>query len=94
MKKAEVKIGETYAVRVSGKVQPVKITREQVVPAYRSGRALTEKTVWHGTNLNSGRQIYIRSAAKLRYLWSERIVIKSRGMREVKMNENPEGGAQ
>lgn len=55
MRKADVVIGKTYVVKVSGKLAPVQLTQ---LSNYGGG--------WWGTNLCTGRQIRIRSAAKLR----------------------------
>ena len=54
MKKAEVEIGSTYIVKVSGVLARVRITGE---PPYGG---------WRGKNLTTGREIRIRSAARLR----------------------------
>lgn len=55
MKKNEVEIGKVYAVKVSGMICPVRITNES-----RFGG-------WDGTNLQTNRDVRIRSAMKLRY---------------------------
>ena len=54
MQKEHVQIGRTYIVKVSGSLARVRLTREHP----RSG--------WYGTNLASGREIRIRTAARLR----------------------------
>jgi hypothetical protein len=54
MKKAEVQIGQVYAAKVSGKLAPVKVDR-----ASQFGG-------WDCTNLQTGRAVRIRGAAKLR----------------------------
>lgn len=56
MRKADVKIGEIYWVKVSGK--PAKVKLDCAHPA--GG--------WFGTNTATGRQIRIYTAAKLRGL--------------------------
>ncbi len=56
MKKADVCIGGIYAAKVSGKMARVKIIRES---SLGSG--------WNGLNLDTGREVRIKSAAKLRY---------------------------
>jgi hypothetical protein len=58
MKGSEVKIGETYLVKVSGNLSRVKITDEVIDYA--------GKKHWHGVNLATGRKIYIRGAGRLR----------------------------
>jgi hypothetical protein len=54
MKKAEVKIGNTYIAKVSGVLAKVRITGESPYGG------------WRGKNLATGREIRIRSAARLR----------------------------
>ena len=54
MQKHNVKIGTTYIVKVSGTLAKVRLTREHV----RGG--------WYGINLATGREIRIRTAARLR----------------------------
>jgi hypothetical protein len=54
MQKQKVHIGTTYIVKVSGSLAKVRITREHP----RGG--------WYGTNLATGREIRIRTAARLR----------------------------
>ena len=54
MQKHNVKVGTTYIVKVSGTLAKVRLTREHA----RGG--------WCGTNLATGREIRIRTAARLR----------------------------
>ena len=54
MTKAKVSIGTTYTVKVSGNLTRVRLTRE------------CEYGGWYGTNLATGREIRIRTAARLR----------------------------
>lgn len=54
MKKNEVKVGESYVVKVSGKLVPVRIESE----CPHGG--------WYGINETTGRQVRIRTAARLR----------------------------
>jgi hypothetical protein len=54
MQKHHVKVGATYIVKVSGTLAKVRITREH------------ERGGWYGTNLATGREIRIRTAARLR----------------------------
>lgn len=56
MKKSEVKIGSVYVVKVSDKLTRVRIDRE------------SEYGGWDGINLNTGREVRIKTAAKLRRL--------------------------
>ena len=54
MQKHNIKVGSTYIVKVSGTLARVRLTREHP----RGG--------WYGTNLATGREIRIRTAARLR----------------------------
>ncbi len=54
MKKRDVQIGSTYIAKVSGVLTKVRITRESPYGG------------WQGTNLATGREVRIRSAARLR----------------------------
>jgi hypothetical protein len=54
MQKHNIKVGSTYIVKVSGTLAKVRLTREHP----RGG--------WYGTNLATGREIRIRTAARLR----------------------------
>jgi hypothetical protein len=63
MKIADVKIGQLYLVKVSGSIQPVRITAEAnerlTSAGYRHGG-------WHAVNINTGREVRIRSVQRLR----------------------------
>ena len=54
MRKAEVKIGFRYWAKVSDRVVPVRILSTHNVKG------------WYAVNENTGRTVYIRSAARLR----------------------------
>lgn len=54
MKKADVKIGETYTAKVSGKLVPVKL-----VGTHTYGG-------WIGINMETNRHVQIKTAARLR----------------------------
>jgi hypothetical protein len=54
MKKQDVQIGSTYIVKVSGVLAKVRITGESPYGG------------WRGTNLATGREVRIRTAARLR----------------------------
>ena len=54
MQKQNIKVGSTYIVKVSGTLAKVRLTREHP----RGG--------WFGTNLATGREVRIRTAARLR----------------------------
>jgi hypothetical protein len=55
MKKRDVTVGQVYAVKVSGQVQEVRLVAESPYGG------------WVGRNLRTGREVRIRSAARLRY---------------------------
>ena len=55
MKKSDVVLGQVYAVKVSGRIQPVRVVSESTYGG------------WVGRNLQTGREVRIRSAARLRY---------------------------
>ena len=54
MKRRDVVLGQVYAVKVSGRIQPVRL----IVESPYGG--------WVGRNEHTGREIRLRSAAKLR----------------------------
>ncbi len=60
MKKSNVQLGKTYAVKVSGSVVPVKIERENP----HGG--------WDGTSAKTGKAVRIASAQRLRGLWPKK----------------------
>lgn len=75
MKKADVKIGSTYIVKVSGKLVKVRITGDlgTYIIGWSSPRGMTtfKRPVerhrgWAGVNLATNRDVHIRTAAKLR----------------------------
>jgi hypothetical protein len=55
MRKHEVELGRVYAAKVSGRIVPVRID------------AISPYGGWKATNLETGRTIHVRSAARLRY---------------------------
>lgn len=54
MKKHQVRIGETYTVKVSGRLAPVRITGS------------SSHGGWIGINTKTNREVRIRTAARLR----------------------------
>jgi hypothetical protein len=72
MKKANVKVGETYLAKVSGRLQRVKVLREvssyREVGRYALGKHTRLSTEWDATNIATGRTIRIKSAQRLRPL--------------------------
>lgn len=62
MKKKDVTIGKIYAVKVSGKVVQVKIINESVYGG------------WNGINTYTKRNVRIKTAGKLRYEVTPKIV--------------------
>lgn len=55
MKRSQVQVGGVYAVKVSGKVARVRLTRESVYGG------------WDGQNLDTGREVRVKTAGRLRY---------------------------
>lgn len=69
MKRAEVVLGKVYLVKVSGKLAPVRITENlgMFTPVIRLNYAPNSRHLgWKGVNTRTGREVRIRSAAKLR----------------------------
>jgi hypothetical protein len=58
VKKQDVRTGATYLAKVSGQVVPVKVVQEK----WRGD----QHTGWVGTNTDTGRSVYIKSAQRLR----------------------------
>ena len=54
MQKQNVHIGMTYIVKVSGRLAKVRLTRQH------------DRGGWYGTNMATGHEIRIRTAARLR----------------------------
>ena len=76
MKQSEIKVGETYAVKVSGLEVPVKVESEN---ENHKGRKC-----WTGTNTVTHRKVHIRSATKFRWVWGDKVahltyLVKRRG---------------
>ena len=59
----DVRVGAVYAVRVSSAIAPVRIDAVEKSSSFHGAI----KTRWRGTNLKTNREIYVRSAAKLRF---------------------------
>jgi hypothetical protein len=57
MKGRDVKVGESYYAKVSGKRSVVRISAERI----NSGG----RTYWEGVNVKTGRKVTIRGAGKL-----------------------------
>lgn len=55
MKKQDVQIGKHYVAKVSGKLVPVAIVQENPMGG------------WNGINVQTGRGVRIRTAARLRH---------------------------
>ncbi len=55
MKKVDIEVGKTYVAKVAGKLAPVKI----IGTSPHGG--------WIGRNQHTGREVRVRSAARLRY---------------------------
>jgi hypothetical protein len=54
VKKKDVQLGKTYIAKISNKLVPVRLDRESPYGG------------WDATNLNTKRQVRIKTAAKLR----------------------------
>lgn len=65
MKQAEVKVGEVYFAKVSGKLSRVKIT-EECRPRYSYSNTSARHGGWSAVTIDTHRTIHIRSAAHLR----------------------------
>ena len=63
MLKANVSIGKVYIAKVSGKLCRVRLERERNFSGLGGHRV---NHGWFATNLETGREIVIRTAAKLR----------------------------
>lgn len=63
MKRAEVRVGGIYLAKISGRLVRVRLDDELRREGWRTGRKCN---YWLTTNLDTGRNITIRSAAKLR----------------------------
>ena len=64
MKKSEVKIGSVYTAMISGKLTNVQIVSEVTARGY--GANSRDTTNWMAKNLRTGKEVRIKSAAKLR----------------------------
>lgn len=62
MLKKEVEIGGVYKAKVSGVVTEVRIIAEKLSPSYMKQRRVQYRAI----NLSTGREVTIKSAAKLR----------------------------
>lgn len=65
MKKADVEIGQTYLMRVSGRIARVRVDRKREIHVY-GYRQMQSRTVMDGENLDTGRRLYGFTAARLR----------------------------
>ena len=61
MKNSEVVIGGVFVAKISNKLVRVRIDREISLVGLR-----TNRKGWQATNLTTGRQVMIKSGAKLR----------------------------
>lgn len=63
----QIRVGSVYAARVSQKISPVRVdaVREIYLSYRREGKRLA--TCFEVTNLDTGRKLTFKSAAKLRY---------------------------
>lgn len=69
MKAKDVQVGQVYLAKISGKQRRVRILREtsQDFYGYRNGRygVIGSRIAWDAENLDTGRPVFIKSAAKL-----------------------------
>jgi hypothetical protein len=68
MKATEVEVGQVYVVKISGKLVNVRIDSIEHTDGQKGTlgrRTISSKTRYAATNLDSGRQVCIKSAAKL-----------------------------
>ena len=61
MKRKDVEVGATYAAKVSGRIVPVRID------------GINPRGGYFGRNTLTGREVRLRSAARLRYRTSGRL---------------------
>ncbi len=66
MKKAEIKVGGLYTVKVSGKLTTVRVDAIRETGSYRAHQPHTPTTLYDVTNLTTGRKTTFRSATKFR----------------------------
>jgi len=64
MKAKDVVIGETYVAKVSGRLVAVRIDREAGGHCGRNGRYMFAG--WYAVNTETGRDVRIRTAGRLR----------------------------
>lgn len=80
MLKELVKVGSYYTARINGNYTVVQILREHERTSYGlPGRRAGQKTAWIARNLKTGREILIKSAAKLRQEATPTEVARARG---------------
>lgn len=69
MKQKEIKVGGIYKAKVSNKIVSVKVTEieESCTGSYKVGHPKPKRrTLYHVTNLSTGRKTTFRSASKFR----------------------------
>lgn len=62
MKSAQIEVGGIYDAKVSGRIVPVRITGTREIVQGRNGW----RNVWVGVNMQTNREITIRSPQRLR----------------------------
>ena len=78
MKRSEVAVGNVYAMKVSGKIVPVRVEQDLgKIQTWESPRGMSmfrrpkiKHRGWNGVNLRTNRKVHINTAAKLRYTWT------------------------
>jgi len=66
MKAAEVKIGGVYLAKVSGRLVHLRIDRTDESLSIRYGGRRSRRQTWYATNLDTGREVFVKSATRLR----------------------------
>ena len=66
MKANEIKVGSVYVAKVSGRLTDVRVDAIRFATDYTRGRFGLTGTFYEVTNLDTGRKLVFRSAAKFR----------------------------
>ncbi len=66
MRKADIKLGHTYVAKISGRLCHVRIDTVRGDGVKHEARGWIGQGGWNATNLDTGRTVVIKTAAKLR----------------------------
>jgi hypothetical protein len=66
MKRSDVKVGNVYVVRVGALLSHVRITEDRGTVSPLFSRVTSKHRGWVGVNLRTNREVYIRTAGRLR----------------------------